>query len=136
MSASEDAVRGMIAAFNASDEDELRRCLDPGITVRRPLPDVGLPSHSDTGVYQGLDEVVPMLTDLQQRTGGIDVEVRQMEDVGEASVLFEFIAQLGPADGRTTWLGWSLFELKAGRVASTQTFATEAQAREAISRAG
>lgn len=64
------------------------------------------------------------------------MEVRRLEDVGEDSVLFEFLAQLGPPDERASWLGWSLFGLRDGRIASTQTFATEAQAREAISGPG
>lgn len=133
MSDQGDGVRRMIAAFNAGDKDALRECLHPQITVRRPLPDVGITSQpSDVGAYQGLEEVVSMLTELIRRTGGIHVDVRRVEEVGEDSALFEFIASLGPPGDSTTWLGWALFGFRDGLVASTETFGTEAQARAAL----
>jgi ketosteroid isomerase-like protein len=128
-----DAVRAMIAAFNAADSDALRRCLHPEITVRRPLPDVGIPSHpSDTGSYHGLREVIRELKALIERVGGINVEVRTLEELGDDGILFEFLALIGPADERTAQLGWSLFRFKDGLIVSTETFATESAARRSI----
>jgi ketosteroid isomerase-like protein len=133
MSERADTVRAMIEAFNAADSDALRRCFHPEITVRRPLPDVGIPSHaSDTGSYHGVREVIRELTHLIQRVGGIEVEVRTLEEVGDDGVLFEFLALIGPAEERTAQLGWSFFRFKEGLIISTETFATESAARRTI----
>jgi ketosteroid isomerase-like protein len=123
----------MIDAFNAADSEALRRCLHPEITVRRPLPDVGIPSHpSDTGNYHGLRDVIRELKELIQRVGGIEVEVRTLEEVGDDGVLFEFLALIGPAEERTAQLGWSFFRFKDGLIVSTETFATESAARQTL----
>lgn len=133
MSDRADAARAMIEAFNAADSDALRRSLHPEITVRRPLPDVGIPSHpSDTGRYYGLGEVIRELNHLIKRLGGIEVEVRTLEEVGEDGILFEFLALIGPAKERTAQLGWSLFRFKDGLIISTETFATESAARRSL----
>ncbi|MGA8217401.1 MAG: nuclear transport factor 2 family protein [Solirubrobacterales bacterium] len=133
MSDRADAVRAMIEAFNAADSDALRRSLHPEIIVRRPLPDVGIPSHpSDAGSYHGLREVIRELNHLIERVGGIEVEVRTLEEVGEDGVVFEFLALIGPASERTAQLGWSYFRFKDGLIVSTETFATESAARRAI----
>jgi ketosteroid isomerase-like protein len=133
MSERADAVRAMIEAFNAADNDGLRRTLHPEITVRRPLPDVGISSHpSDAGTYHGLREVIRELNNLIQRLGGIEVEVRTLEEVEKDGVLFEFLALIGPAEERTAQLGWSLFRFKDGLIISTETFATESAARRIL----
>lgn len=133
MSEHADSLRRMIDAFNANDRDALRLCLHPEIIVRRPLPDVGVASRSsDLSTYKGRDEVVPALNRLIDRAGGIQVDVRRLEEVGDDEVVFEFLARIGPPDERTTWLGWSLFGFRDGLVASTETFGTEAEARAVI----
>jgi len=133
MSERAEAVRAMIAAFNASDTGALRECLHPEISVRSPLPDVGIPSHvSDAGAYHGQGEVIRELKRLTQRAGGIEVEIRTLEEVGDDGVLFEFLALIGSAGQRTAQLGWSLFRFKDGLILSTETFATESAARRTI----
>jgi SnoaL-like domain len=133
MSDRADAARAMIEAFNAADSDALGRSLHPEITVRRPLPDIGIPSHpSDIGSYHGSREVIRELNRLIQRLGGIEVEVRTLEEVGEDGVLFEFLALIGPAEERTAQLGWSLFRFKDALIISTETFATESAARRTL----
>lgn len=133
MSDRADAARAMIEAFNVADSDALGRSLHPEITVRRPLPDTGIPSHpSDIGSYHGPREVIRELNRLIQRLGGIEVEVRTLEEVGEDGVLFEFLALIGPAEERTAQLGWSLFRFKDGLIISTETFATESAARRTL----
>jgi ketosteroid isomerase-like protein len=135
VSANQDTVRKMIAAFNADDQDGLRTTLHPDISVRRPLPDLGIATaHSDMTSYHGVDEVLPALSGLIAATGGIRVDLRHLEDAGKDAVLFEFVAGMGPEETRTTWLGWSLFCFREGRIVSTETFATEAEARDAISK--
>lgn len=133
MSDPERRVREMLAACTAYDSEGLRACLHPEIVVRRPLPDIGVPgTPSDSASYHGLDEVLPLLRDLSERTGGIEFELRTVERLDEDSVLFEFIASMGQKEDRTAWLGWSLFGFRDGLIASTETFATERSAREAI----
>jgi hypothetical protein len=132
-----EAVREMIRAFNAGDAEALRRCLHAEITVRRPLPDVGIGPHpSDTGSYHGLDEVLPALAGLIETVGGIEVEIRRLEDVGEDGELFEFLALIGPGGDRIAQLGWSLFRFRDDLIFSTETFGSESAARAAISRSG
>lgn len=133
MSERKGAVEEMIAAFNSDDEAALRRLLHPEVTVRRPLPDVGITSHpSDVGTYHGIDEVVPALGELRRAVGGLEVEIRRTEDVGPDGQLFEFLALIGPPEERTAQLGWALFRFAGGLIVSTETFATESAARATI----
>lgn len=133
MSDPEPLVRRMLAACAAYDAEALRACLHPEIVVHRPLPDIGVPgTPNDAGSYHGLDEVLPLLRGISERTGGIEFDLRTIEPLSEGSVLFEFIASMGSEESRTAWLGWSLFGFRDGLIASTETFATERSAREAI----
>jgi ketosteroid isomerase-like protein len=135
MSDPTELVRSMIEAFNADDAEALRRCLHPDVTIRRPLPDVGAISHlTNAGSYQGLDEVIPMLGELIEKTDGIQVEIRTVEKVGSDAVLFEFLALIGQGGERAAQLGWSLFHVRDDLVISTETFPTESAARDTIAR--
>lgn len=134
MSERTDLVSALVEAINARDAEGIRRCLDRDVTVRRPLPDIGIASHpADVGTYRGVDEVVRALDALFEATGGIHLEIRELDEIGDV-VVAEVLALIGPEEERSAQLVWSVMRFDAGQIVSTETFASRSAAQESITR--
>jgi hypothetical protein len=135
MSEREDVLRAAIAAFNAGDLSRVIEYVHPEIMLRQLLPEVGLTSHeSVTGVYRGSAEVEKALRDAVDSLGGMQFEIRWIEEIGNDGALYELLALIGPEAERSAQMAWYLSRFRDGLVVSTTAFNTEAMAREAIAR--
>jgi hypothetical protein len=135
MSDREEIVRAAIEAFNAGDMKRVVEYVHPEVTLNQLLPEVGLTSHeSVTGVYHGSDEVEKGLRDAVESLGGMKLEIRRLEEVGDDGMLCELVALLGPEAERSAQIAWYLSRFRDGLVLSTTGFNTESMARDAIAR--
>jgi hypothetical protein len=135
MSEREDVIRAAIEAFNAGDISRVVEYVHPEMMLRQLLPEVGLTSHqSVTGVYRGSAEVEKALRDAIESLGGLQFEIRWIEEVGDDGALYELLALIGPEAERSAQIAWYLSRFRDGVVLSTTAFNTEAMAREAIAR--
>jgi hypothetical protein len=131
-----EVVRGAIDAFNAGDMARVVEYVHPEMMLRQLLPEVGLTSHeSVTGVFHGSAEVEKALRDAVEALGGMQFEIRWIEEVGDDGALYELLALIGPEAERSAQIAWYLSRFRDGVVLSTTAFNTEAVAREAIARA-
>jgi hypothetical protein len=135
MSEREDLIRGAIAAFNEGDMGRVIEFVHPEMILRQLLPEVGLTSHqSFTGVYRGPAEVERALREAVESLGGMRLEIRWLEEVGDDGMLYELLVLIGPEDERSAQIVWYLSRFRKGLVLSTAAFNTEALAREATER--
>ncbi len=135
MSEREDVVRGAITAFNEGDMSRVIEFAHPEMIMRQLLPEVGLTSHeSFTGVYRGPAEVERTLREAVESLGGMRVEIRWLEEVGDDGMLYEVLVLMGPEDERSAQIAWYLSRFRDGLILSTTAFNTESLAREAIER--
>jgi hypothetical protein len=135
MSEREDLIRAAIEAFNAGDMSRVIEYVHPEMILRQLLPEVGLTSHeSVTGVFHGSAEVEKALRDAVESLGGMQFEIRWIEEVGDDGALYELLALIGPPAERSAQIAWYLSRFRDGVVLSTAAFNTEAMAREAIAR--
>jgi ketosteroid isomerase-like protein len=130
----EALIRRALDAFNERDLETLYECVDPKLTVRRPFTDLSGMSQSMTGDYHGLRDLRRIVTEMDERLGGFQVEARQFDELDGDRVLLEFLALIGPRGSSSAQLGWVLIQMRGDVIASTETFTTEAGAREAIER--
>jgi hypothetical protein len=135
MSDREDVLRGAIEALNAGDFSRVIEYVHPEMQLRQLLPEVGLASHeSVTGVYRGEADVEKALRDAAESLGGLQFEIRWIEEIGDDEALYELLALIGPEAERSAQMAWYLSRFRDGLVLSTTAFSTEAMAREAIAR--
>jgi hypothetical protein len=131
----EDIVRAAIEAFNTGDMSRVVEYVHPEMMLRRLLPEVGLTAHeSVTGVYRGSAEVEKALRDAVESLGGLQFEIRWIEEIGDDGALYELLALVGPEAERSAQMAWYLSRFRDGLVLSTTAFNNEAMAREAIAR--
>lgn len=131
----ERIVREATEAFNSGDIARVTKYVDPEMTLRQPLPDMGLTRHQAfTGSYRGRDELAGVLNEMTNTLNGLRFEMRRVEEIGEDVLLYELLAVIGPESERSAQLGWYLTRFRGGLILSTTAYATEAAAREAIDR--
>ena len=133
MSEREDVVRGAIGAFNEGDMTRVIEFVHPQMMLRQLLPEVGLTGHSSvTGTHRGSEEVGEALSKAVESLGGMHLDLRWAEEVGDDGLLYEVLAKMGPEDAQSAQMVWYLSRFRDGLVLSTTAFNTEALAREAI----
>jgi SnoaL-like domain len=133
MSEREDLVRGAIEAFNEGDMTRVIEFVHPQMMLRQLLPEVGLASHpSVTGTHRGSAEVEQALSEAVDALGGMHLDLRWVEEVGDDGLLYEVLALMGPKEAQSAQVVWYLSRFRDGLVLSTTAFNTEALAREAI----
>jgi hypothetical protein len=131
----EQVIRDAVEAFNTGDMSRVVEFVHPEMLLRQLLPEVGLTSHkSVTGVHRGADEVERALREAVESLGGMQFEIRWIEEVGDDGALYELLALIGPETERSAQIVWYLSRFRDGLVASTTAFNTEPLAREAIAR--
>jgi hypothetical protein len=127
--------RRAIEAFNGSDWDALTNCIHPDMRLSQPVPDVGQTQYeSYTGTYHGRREALDLLRQFKERADGVRIELRHTEEVGDDSLLYEFVWLIGPEKERSAQLAWGLSRFKENQVLSSSIFATEDAARAAVAR--
>ncbi len=131
----EQIVGRAIEALNESDWEALTDCIHPDMRLSQPVPDVGQAHYeSYPGIYHGRREAVDLLRQFAQRAEGVEIDLRQAEEIGDEGLLYEFVWLIGPEERRSAQLAWGLSRFKDGKVLSSSIFATEDAARSAIAR--
>src|SRR3954453_17345557 len=127
MSEREDVIRAAIEAFNAGDISRVVEYVHPEMMLRQLLPEVGLTSHqSVTGVFRGSAEVEKALRDAVEALGGLQFEIRWIEEIGEDGGLYDLLPLVGPETERSAQIAWYLSRFRDGLVLSTTAFNDEA----------
>ena len=128
-------IREIFEALAAGDRQAFAAVVSPDIVVSRPFPDLGIAgTESDVGIYRGIDAVLEGMDRILGHGGSIGIEAKQIEPVGSDRALVRFVAGSTPGSGEAVWLGWAVVGFRDGLISSSETYATEAEARGAIDR--
>lgn len=131
----EQVIRDAFAALTAGDRERFAALASPDIVVSRPFPDLGMAgAESDVGTYRGIDTVLEGMDRILGDGGSIGIEAKQVEMIGSERALVRFVAASTPGGGEAVWLGWAVVGFRDGLISSSETYATEAEARGAIER--
>ena len=135
MTAREELVRRAVAAFNERDWPGLQGTSHPESSLSRPVPDVGQTSYpSFNGTYRGPAEIAEASRQVVESLGGLQVELRQAEELGDDGLLCEYLLLIGPEADRSAQLAWIVHRFRDGLILTNTNFSTKDAAREAIER--
>jgi ketosteroid isomerase-like protein len=126
----EDLVRQLYRAFMDRDQDRFLELLDPEVEV---VPILGSELAGTT--YRGHDGVRDWWEHFFAIFRNFDVEVDEVRDLGDRVIAkSRFISEAGEGTGHPQLAVWTVSELRGDKIATWQTFRTEAEALEAINR--
>jgi hypothetical protein len=129
----EKLIRRSVAAVNAEEWDVLLETNHPESTMSQPVPDVGQMSYpSVTGTFRSAPEVAEAARKVTAALDGLQIEMRQVEELGDDGLLCEYLLLIGP--DRSAQLVWMVHRFRDGLIASSTAFSTKDAAREAIAR--
>jgi len=86
------------------------------------------------GTYRA-EEAVEVLMKIADELGGVQFEPRKIEEHPGEIGFMELVVKVGPEDRQAHQMSWVVLWFRDGKVASTETFTTEAAGREALRRA-
>jgi ketosteroid isomerase-like protein len=124
----------LVDAYNARDYETLRDCFHQDIEIRRPFTDMSLTGRDFVDSYRA-DEAIEVLRRIADEVGGIQLEVRKAEEHPGDIGLLELVVKTGPEGQESHQMSWVVLWLREGKVSSTETFTTEAAARDTLRRA-
>jgi hypothetical protein len=129
----EQLIRRAVEAVNRQDWDTLQGLNHPESTMSQPIPDVGQMSYpSVTGTFRTSAEVAEGARGVTEALNGLEIELRQTEELGDDGLLCEYLLHIGP--DRSAQLVWMVHRFRDGLIASSTAFSTKDAAREAIAR--